>query len=82
MLNLNLNEPGWGYGVKFSGPIDFCIWVLETDGLRVPPFDQHPEGNKALRTRGLEAEALAVVANKSYTMSRSLARLVLGQIFI
>lgn len=35
--------------------IDFCIWVLEQDGLQVPPFDQHPEGDRALRSLLLSA---------------------------
>lgn len=40
------------------GPaIDFCVWVLEQDGLRVPPFDQHPDGDGSLRSRGMTAEA-------------------------
>lgn len=37
--------------------IDFCIWALEKDGLRVPPFDQHPDGDRSLRSSGLSAEA-------------------------
>jgi hypothetical protein len=45
----------WSYG--FESTIDFCVWALETDGLRVPPFDQHPDGNGELRLRGLTAAA-------------------------
>jgi len=45
----------WSYG--FESTIDFCVWALETDGLRVPPFDQHPDGNGELRSRGLTAAA-------------------------
>lgn len=36
--------------------VDFCIYVLEVDGLHVPPFDLHSEGNKTLRMRGLTAD--------------------------
>jgi len=36
--------------------IDFCVWVLEQDGLQVPPFDCHPDGDGSLRTRGMTAE--------------------------
>ncbi|MBO0794512.1 MAG: hypothetical protein J2P36_26660 [Ktedonobacteraceae bacterium] len=32
---------------------NFCIWVLEVDGLRVPPFEHHSEGNGILRAAGL-----------------------------
>lgn len=35
--------------------IDFCIWVLEQDGLQVPPFDQHLEGDGTLRSLLLSA---------------------------
>ncbi len=42
------------YGV--GSPIDFCIWVLEQDGLRVPPFDQHPAGDGSLQANGLTPE--------------------------
>jgi hypothetical protein len=33
--------------------INFCFWVLLLDGLRVPPFDQHPNGDSSLRDLGL-----------------------------
>lgn len=36
--------------------IDFCVWVLEQDGLRVPPFDKHPDGDGSLQARGMTAE--------------------------
>jgi hypothetical protein len=35
--------------------INFCIWVLEQDGLQVPPFDQHPDGDGTLRSLLLSA---------------------------
>jgi hypothetical protein len=31
----------WHYGISFEPGIDFAIWVLEQDGLQVPPFDRH-----------------------------------------
>src|SRR5947209_2077699 len=34
--------------------IDFCIWVLEVDGLQVPPFDRHGAGGGSLRALGLD----------------------------
>jgi hypothetical protein len=33
--------------------IDFCVWVLLADGLRVPPFDAHPGGSGHLQAAGL-----------------------------
>jgi hypothetical protein len=33
--------------------INFCFWVLLLDGLRVPPFDQHLDGDGSLRDLGL-----------------------------
>jgi hypothetical protein len=35
--------------------IDFCLWVLLADGLRVPPFDAHPGGSGQLQAAGLTA---------------------------
>jgi hypothetical protein len=34
--------------------VDFCIWVLEVDGLRVPPFDSHAVGDASLRSVGFD----------------------------
>jgi hypothetical protein len=28
--------------------IDFAVWILLQDGLHVPPFDKHNDGNKVL----------------------------------
>lgn len=49
-------EPPWALKESFSPEIDFCIWVLEVDGLRVPPFDRHAEGDGSLRARSMNAE--------------------------
>lgn len=40
----------------FESIPDFCVWVLERDGLQVPPFDQHPDGNGELRDLGMTGE--------------------------
>lgn len=50
-------EIPWRIDHGFNPDVDFCIWVLELDGLHVPPFNQHPEGNSELQTRGLDAES-------------------------
>lgn len=46
----------WRVRFGFNAMVDFCIWVLETDGLRVPPFDRHDEGPGLLRTMGVEPQ--------------------------
>lgn len=48
------NEALWSPRFQFKKFIDFCIWVLELDGLHVPPFDLHPQGNMSLQARGLD----------------------------
>lgn len=42
--------------VGFNEAIDFCIWVLEYDRLRVPPFTHHVQGVGLLQQQGLTAE--------------------------
>jgi hypothetical protein len=36
-----------------SPEVDFCIWVLEVDGVHIPPFDRHPAGSGPLATSGM-----------------------------
>jgi len=50
-------DPPFFLTLGMGSAIDFCVWVLEKDGLRVSPFDQHPDGDHSLRSRGLTAEA-------------------------
>ncbi len=45
----------WTYSIGFNAEIDFCVWTLEVDGLHIPPFNFHPDGNKSLRASGLNA---------------------------
>jgi hypothetical protein len=47
----------WFWTESADPSVDFCIWALVGDGLRVPPFDGHPEGSGALRGAGLDAQA-------------------------
>lgn len=56
LFTLNPEVP-WRIDQGFDTSIDFCIWVLEVDGLHVPPFDQHPEGNRILQDKGLNADS-------------------------
>ena len=50
------SEHPWFYAYGCNLFVDFCIWVLEVDGLQVSPFDQHPAGDGTLRAAGLDAE--------------------------
>ncbi len=50
-----MNTPDYTWSVSI-GPalfLDFCFWVLERDGLRIPPFDRHPDGDGSLRAAGM-----------------------------
>lgn len=44
----------WTFVLSTRMDIDFAVWALVQDGLRVSPFDSHAEGNGELRTRGLD----------------------------
>ena len=46
-----------GVGRMLYPQVDFCIWVLEQDGLQVPPFDCHSAGDGRLQARGMDADA-------------------------
>ena len=47
----------WHWSEDALEAANFCVMALIRDGLRVPPFDQHPDGDGALRNLGLDAEA-------------------------
>jgi hypothetical protein len=49
-------EKSWSFGHSFEMTVDFCVWVLEKDGLQVPPFNAHPDGDGTLRSAGLQAQ--------------------------
>lgn len=46
------------YPIAFGDSLilDFCVWTLLLDGLRVYPFSSHQEGNKELRKLGLNSQ--------------------------
>lgn len=39
----------------FQMHVDFCVWILEQDGLQVPPFDLRPKRDGQLQAAGLQA---------------------------
>lgn len=56
MLALNTEDSFFFDVTTNTNPmVDFCVWVLEIDGLKVAPFDQHPDGDGSLRAAGLTA---------------------------
>jgi hypothetical protein len=55
-VHLLHSRNNWRYSEGSEPTIDFCLWVLQVDGLHVPPFDQHSDGDGSLRARGLTAE--------------------------
>ncbi|MFL5703632.1 MAG: hypothetical protein ACJ8AG_12510 [Ktedonobacteraceae bacterium] len=55
MFHLETTDP-WILQCDFRAAVDFCVWVLERDGLRVAPFDRHEEGDGSLRSVGLTAD--------------------------
>ncbi|MBE9053665.1 hypothetical protein IQ243_25345 [Nostocales cyanobacterium LEGE 11386] len=66
-------ENNWFLDRAFNNHVDFCIWVLKIDGLRVPPFDQHSDGNRILQDKGLDVESwqswlAKVVATQDYRL--------------
>ncbi|MBO0779967.1 MAG: hypothetical protein J2P37_14180 [Ktedonobacteraceae bacterium] len=55
-MRLLYSRDDWSFAGGFREPsLDFCLWVLQVDGLRVPPFDQHPDGDGSLQAMGLTA---------------------------
>src|SRR5690242_7353003 len=45
----------WSYSLGVDSKIDFCIWALQQDGLHIPPFEYHPDGDGSLRAAGLNS---------------------------
>lgn len=56
-MHLLHSRHSWHYRQGSHPTVDFCLWVLQVDGLHVPPFDQHPEGDGSLRALGLTEDA-------------------------
>ncbi len=46
----------WHWSEDASPPLAFCLHALVHDGLQVPPFDRHHDGDGALRGLGLDSE--------------------------
>jgi hypothetical protein len=46
----------WYWAEDAFPPVAFCVRALVVDGLSVPPFDRHDEGDGRLRQLGLDAD--------------------------
>lgn len=53
MADTELPERYWTAHASLT--LDFCVWALQGDGLKVPPFVVHGEGDQQLRRRGMDA---------------------------
>ena len=55
-MHLLHSRNSWYYSQSSDPAVDFSLWVLQIDGLHVPPFDRHPDGDGSLRALGLTAD--------------------------
>jgi RNA polymerase sigma factor (sigma-70 family) len=53
---------------------NFAVWILMQDGLRVPPFDRHPDGDGTLRALGIDEERWWALAIGNPALPDSLAQ--------
>ena len=51
-----MDSSPWVSTIDFNRALDFCVWILELDGMQVYPFDRHPDGDRSLRALGLDAD--------------------------
>lgn len=58
--------------------IDFCVWVLLADGLRVPPFNLHSGGSGGLRAVGLDESTWREWFERVVAAQRALSQQVQG----
>jgi hypothetical protein len=56
-MRLLHSRNSWHYHQGSDPTVDFCLWVLQVDGLHVPPFDRHPDGDGSLRALGLTEDS-------------------------
>lgn len=51
------SQEAWTWGEDAFPPIDFAVQALVRDGMSVPPFDSHADGDRTLTAGGLTPEA-------------------------
>lgn len=64
----------WAWTAGYSASINFCVWVLVQDGLRVAPFDKHPDGSGSLRAAGLGPAEWRAWLEAVFAQSEEIAR--------
>lgn len=69
----------WHYGISFEYGIDFAVWMLEHDGLLVPPFDKHAPQPDAGILEPLSGDPQAPPANWHFPQANALQPLGLDQ---
>jgi hypothetical protein len=69
----------WHWSEDVLSAVSFCVHTLLRDGLRVAPFDHHPDGDGSLRDLGLDADSwhrwVAALIEQYAVLSQSTAAL-------
>src|SRR5579875_2453709 len=72
----------WSLQIDLPLGINFCVWVLQRDGLAVPPFDRHPPGDGSLQAVGLDTRLWLSWFTETVIGQRSPANPSLAQVGI
>lgn len=71
MFGRRVTQP---WSLRAYRPASFCVYALLVDGLRVPPFDRHPDGDGRLRAAGMDAPGwrdwLRAISEQAYAPVR------------
>lgn len=54
-LSKGIEQP-WDLNQGSNRNVDFCVWVLQVDGLQFHPFTHHASGNRILQKLGLDVQ--------------------------
>lgn len=54
-LSRGIEQP-WDLSQGSNRKVDFCIWVLQVDGLQFHPFTRHASGNRIFQELGLDVQ--------------------------
>ena len=69
-----------GLRIEIDLAVNFCVYVLASDGLRVPPFVEHGPGNGQLQEAGLDGPTwlnwVRLVASQGLAVSPGLDRAI------
>lgn len=56
-LIMTYSEPEAHISIASDSRVDFCLWILIQDGLKVQPFDKHGEGTRVLQQYGFNEDS-------------------------